>query len=91
MRDSITQAEFAALVPRVLQSSDVQSCTVQNRRVIVEVFSRPLRQVSKIFFDFDDGGKITGRYSFAQTQDSAGTANLLGESIAECIRRLRAD
>ena len=89
MKNDVTQAEFSAIVSQILSSrGDVASYGVSERGIRVNIFSRLRREKTQIFFDFDDGGKITGRFSYAQTNNISVLPQLLGNEIAEKIRQL---
>ena len=90
MNKDVSQADFSAIVSEILnRCGDVEAFTVSDKSVSVSIFSRLRRERAKIFFDFDDSGRITGRFSYAQTQDGSSLPQILGNEIAEYIRRFR--
>lgn len=90
MKDSISVQEFSAIATKVLaQNADVDSFTVNGSSVTARIVSRLRRENVDVFLDYDDGGKITGRFSYAQSQDESALPRILGNTIADCIRQYR--
>lgn len=90
MKDSISVQEFAVIAAKVLeQNASVDSFEVRGSGISVRIVSRLRAENVNVFLDFDDGGKITGRFSYARTQDDSSLPLLLGNTIAECIRQFR--
>ena len=90
MKECISVQEFSAIVSKVLEShADVASFNIQGRSVSAKIISRLRRENADIFLDFDDDGKITGRFSYAQTQDGTMLPQILGNTIASCILQFR--
>lgn len=92
MADQISVQEFSAIVTKLLESqADVESFSVQGSSVRVKIVSRLRRENVDVFLDFDDGGRITGRFAFAQSKDGSALPQILGNTIASCIRQYRAE
>jgi hypothetical protein len=90
MKDRISEEEFSVIATKVLeQNADVDSFAVRGSGVSVKIISRLRRENVDVFLDYDDGGKITGRFSYAQTQGESSLPLILGNTIAECIRQFR--
>ena len=90
MKDRISEQEFSAIVTKVLkQNANVDSFTVRGSSVSVRIVSRLRGENVDVFLDYDDAGKITGRFSYAQTQSESSWPLLLGNTIAECIKQIR--
>lgn len=89
MKDSVTQAEFAAVVADVLDGSiKVESYTVNGSSVWIKMVSRLYGEKAVTYLDFDDGGKITGRYAYAQTHAGSTFPRKIGDRIAECVKHV---
>ncbi len=90
MRDQISVQEFSAIVTKLLEiHADVESFSIRGCGVSVRIVSRLRRENMDTYLDFDDCGKITGRFSFAQTQDSSALPQILGNEIASRIKQYR--
>ena len=91
MKEQVSAQEFSAIVTQVLEkNADVASFDIHGSSVSVKIISRLRRENMDVYLDFDDGGKITGRFAYAQTQNGSALPQTLGNAIAACIRRSRA-
>ena len=91
MKDRISAQEFSAIAAKVLEhNADVDSFSVCGSSISVKIVSRLRGENVDAYLDFDDGGKITGRFSYAQTRGESSLPLIIGNTIAECIKKIRA-
>lgn len=86
-RDSISEEEFQQIVNSVLRNHpDVESYRFFDMGVRVTVFSRSGKSKWSTDLNFNDGGRITGRYTYTQSYDGAALPWELGNRISGLIK-----
>ena len=90
MKESVSQSDFTAIVTEILQQrADVEDFSVQDKGVSIHAVSRLRREKVDVFLDFDDGGRITGRFAYAQSCAGTTLPENLGNAVAAQIKQFR--
>lgn len=85
-RDSISVDEFKRIVAKVLDdNTDVYSYQIMGSKVHITLYSRSKKSKWTTTLDFNDGGKITGSFSYTTAYDGATQPIMIGKVIQRRI------
>lgn len=88
-RDSISQEEFDDIAYDVLKNDkNVDNFIIYRIGIDVIFYSRARKQKWKASFDFNDHGKITGKYKYTADYENANQPKEIGDKISRIIRSL---
>lgn len=86
-RDFISAQEFQNIVAEVLnRNNDVYKYEFFNMAVQITLYSRSKKSKWNTFLDFNDNGRITGKYTYTQGYEGAAQPWSIGNEISRRIK-----